>query len=83
MIDIEYMEVTPEIEDWYNDLFDFVFRKFDSSLSFLIRTSRSFSNYLISDEDLKRLLDDYINRYLSLHPETSIEDIQRRVGCTL
>lgn len=80
---IEYYEVTPEVREWYYDLFDFIFRKFDFSLLFLIKTGRSFGKYTISDEDLKSILGEYLSRYLSLHPETSIEEIRRRLGCSL
>lgn len=80
---IEYHEIIPEVREWYYDLFDFVFRKFDYSLTFLIKTGRSFGKYAISDENLKILLDEYVSQYLSSHPETSIEDVRQRLGCSL
>lgn len=75
-----YDVITPEIRKWHNNLFEFLFENIETNIWFMIRHASSFGKYIINDDDLRDMLGDFLFEYRSRHPETTYEDIERRLG---
>lgn len=79
-VNFGYDSVTPEVREWYYDLFDYLLGKLDSNIYWMVRQANCFGCYYITDEDLKMLFNDFLPSYLSRHPEATAEDVLQRVG---
>lgn len=74
--------ITPEIKEWLNSMFDFLFNNFDCSTYHLARVLNSFGPCpLIPDEDFRSLFIDRLSLFLDSHTEMSDEEVQQLKGC--